>query len=120
MDLNELLHRQQVALMKADLADDCKSREAHIAEVADCAGLIADLRHAKVAPPYPAPSGDIRLDEWIDDGGATQSLAGLANVPRLVTKTIVEYHVGANRYTDLAHALAQRARLAVQGSQEKP
>ncbi|MCM8557991.1 hypothetical protein [Sphingomicrobium sediminis] len=114
MDLNELLHRQQVALMKADLADDCSSREAHLAEVADYAGSIADLRQAKAAPPYPAPSGNARLDEWVDDGGATQSLSGMVNVPPLVTKTIIEYHVGTNRYTDLAHAMAERARLAVQ------
>lgn len=119
MDLNELLHRQQIAIMKADLADDCKSREAHLAEVADCAGFIADLRLAKAAPSYPAPSGDVSIDEWIDDGGATHSLAGLTNVPALVTKTIVEYHVGTNRYTDLAHALAQRARLAVQATRAK-
>ncbi|MCM8557989.1 hypothetical protein [Sphingomicrobium sediminis] len=73
MDLNELLHRQQVALMKADLADDCTSREAHLAEVADFAGSIADLRQAKAAPPYPAPSGNARIDEWID---AAASQAG--------------------------------------------
>ena len=115
MDLNELLHRQQVALMKADLADDCTSREAHLAEVADFAGSIADLRQAKAAPPYPAPSGNARLDEWVDDGGTTRSLADLANLPPIVTRTITEYHVGTNRYTDLAHAMAERARLAVQG-----
>lgn len=119
MDLNELLHRQQVAIMKADLADDCKTREAHLAEVAECAGSIADLRLAKAAPSYPSPSGDVDIDGWSDDGGAAQSLARLTDVPDLVTKTITEYHVGLNRYTDLAHALAQRARLAVKASQQE-
>lgn len=115
MDLNELLYRQQVSLMKADLADDVFSREVYLGEVADYAGLIADLRHSNPATPERSFSKEIGLEEWADDGGAIGSLESLANIPPIVAKTVVEYHVGNNRYTSLAHAMAQRARLTAQG-----
>lgn len=54
MDLNELLHVQQIALMKADFTDDSAARRAHLDTVADVADRIAALRKSPVFSPYPA------------------------------------------------------------------
>ncbi|MEN3972478.1 hypothetical protein WJS89_07330 [Sphingomicrobium sp. XHP0235] len=107
MDLNELLHSQQIALMKADLADDGAERSAHLDTVADCAERIATLRHAKSAPRYPEAGS-------ADDTGdaAIAAIADRSALPPIVTHEILEYRVGPYRYTDLALALAQQARAA--------
>lgn len=53
MDLNELFFRHQLALMRADRADNCGERGVLTAQADGLAATIGDLLHAFGAPARP-------------------------------------------------------------------
>lgn len=131
MDLNELLHAHQVAVMRASASGDEAGRDNHFAKVAEYAEQIRQLRKVRnmtdgkkaanapqtiiygtyagdaVGPPAPGPSKPV--ESWEDEGGAL-ALQG-ADLPDGVTmKLSGQYQVGPHVYQDLDLAMAEHMR----------
>lgn len=128
MDLNELLHEHQAAVMRAAAAGDGAERDNHFAKVAEYAERVRTLRKVKPmtdspikaeGPPtiiYGTYAGDAPQDpasqpiaSWEDEGGAmrhphTPLPAGIASQLRR------EYRVGPYVYQDLDLAMAEHLR----------
>lgn len=120
MDLNELLHAHQVAVMKAGASDDTSGRDNHFAKVAEYADRVRQLRetHQMSTPhkPADAPATIIygtyagEAAEPHGEGGAIDGPAD-PDLPEGVTSRLVrEYRVGAFVYQDLGLALAEHLR----------
>ncbi|QKG71948.1 hypothetical protein [Erythrobacter mangrovi] len=133
MDLNELLHAHQVAVMKASAAGDRSGRDDHFAKVSEYAERVRQLRelhqmsttrNGAETPEriiYGTYAGETRppavagpVDSWEDEGGALDPPAIPSPqdpLPAGVTmKTFNRYYVGAYSYEDLGLALAEHAR----------
>lgn len=128
MDLNELLHAHQVAVMEASAAGDDVARQGHFEKVALYAKRVRELRqfNRQSALPSaslggetiiygtyagdPAPVPDtVLLNEWENEGGAIEPQAN--SLPAGVTLTLApQYHVGPYVYSDLALAVAEHGR----------
>lgn len=133
MDLNELLHEHQVAVMKASASGNGDERDNHFAKVAEYAERIRQLRNVSQdatrpvrpdvpqtviygtyagenAPPPAAPQGESdAVKNWEDEGGALTSPQ--VAMPDGVTTTVLRhYHVGPYVYQDLDLAVAEHLR----------
>lgn len=128
MDLNELLHAHQVAVMKASAAGKNAERDGHFEKVALYAEEIRALRdlgrNGNLAAGLPGNqtiiyasyAGDPvpvvespALSSWEGEGGAIEDPS--TPLPDGVTSTLVRrYSVGPYRYDDLDLALAEHAR----------
>lgn len=134
MELNELLHAHQAAVMRASASGDTAARDDHFAKVAEYAERIRALRdvrtsagadsdphtpqgHATIiygsyaGPSEPAEAAE-PMKAWEDEGGALDppDLPG-PNLPFGVTaRSVREYHVGPYRYQDLGLALDEHLR----------
>ena len=132
MDLNELLHAHQVAVMRASADGNDQTRDNHFAKVAEYAERVRQMRegyaaNAKPAPvtititepetviygtyigPLDQPSAAMAVDSWEDEGGALDTPD--ASLPDGVTYTDVRhYHVGPYVYQDLDRAVAEHLR----------
>ena len=132
MDLNELLHAHQVAVMQASASGDEHGRDNHYAKVAEYAERVRQLRKMKQMADGPKPiparagapetiiygtyAGDAAVpakarpvEAWEDEGGAL-------NPPQVIlpdgvtSKTVRHYHVGPYVYQDLDLAMAEHLR----------
>lgn len=128
MDLNELLHQHQAAVMRASAAGNEGERDDHFAKVAEYAKRIRQLRdvqqpkktpnrvdmpgaiiYGSYAGP-PATVSPVRATEsWEDEGGALNP----PQVPLpdgITSKLTSQFFVGPYTYTDFSLALAEHAR----------
>lgn len=137
MDLNELLHAHQVAVMHASASGDERSRDNHFAKVAEYAERIRQLREVRhmtddkkqangpetiiygtyagdtVGTPAPRP-----VESWEDEGGALDPQE-IVLPEGIEMKTVREYRVGPYVYQDLNLAMAEHMRrLSVATSDE--
>lgn len=134
MELNELLHAHQAAVMRASASGDTAARDDHFAKVAEYAERIRALRDVRPsagadndpAPPqghatiiygsYSEPSEAAEPAEpmkaWEDEGGALDppDLPEAALPFGVAERSVPEYHVGPYRYQDLGLALAEHLR----------
>lgn len=128
MDLNELLHAHQVAVMEASAAGDDVARQGHFEKVALYAQRVRELRqfNEQSALPSAAVAGETIIygtyagdpaptpavgpvNAWENEGGAVEALA--ASLPAGVTLTLTpQYRVGPFVYSDLALAVAEHDR----------
>ena len=129
MDLNELLHAHQVAVMQASARGDDADRDGHFAKVAEYARRVRALRtmdpmisDKTIAPEGPPdiiygtyagdagkPSGAEPIASWEDEGGAVRHPE--TPLPEGVELTMVRhYHVGPYVYQDLDLAVAEHLR----------
>lgn len=125
MDLNELLHAHQVAVIKANLAGDDDVRERHATKLASYAERIRKLRglcsEERVALDAESPetilcasyagddhsrSSNVLIEEWESEGGSLK----VPPVPQISESSVHFYHVGRFVYTDLALAKAEQKR----------
>ncbi|MFA6218150.1 MAG: hypothetical protein WC692_00030 [Erythrobacter sp.] len=128
MDLNELLHAHQVAVMKACAVGDGDTRQGHFDKVAEYAERIGQLRAMRrnTGPPplpnalesviYASYAGDTlprpaakAIASWEGEGGALNP----PEIPLpagLTMKTFRRYYVGSYVYEDLELALAEHGR----------
>lgn len=128
MDLNELLHAHQVAVMHASASGDDRGRDNHFAKVAEYADRIRQLREVRrmtddkkqkngpetiiygtyagdtVGPPAPRP-----VESWEDEGGALDP-PEIVLPEGIEMKTVREYRVGPYVYQDLNLAMAEHMR----------
>lgn len=131
MDLNELLHEHQVAVMHASAAGDGATRQNHFDKVAIYARRIRDLRDFRQRADAPGGSdqratiiygtyaGDPLPEEsssamkrWENEGGAFEPSEPA--LPADVSLAFVpQYRVGPYVYSDLARALAENERQVV-------
>ena len=138
MDLNELLHSHQVAVMKASAAGDEAARETHFVEVEHYADRIREVRAinvaAKLAQGSPslgdplvnnrqladltADSARASITKWEGEGGALATSGATALPSGIRTDTIKQYYVGPYRFTDLGLALAEHARQVAAAARE--
>ena len=128
MDLNELLHAHQVAVMQASASGDDDTRQNHFDQVALYAQRIRDLRdfRQQTDPPagterqativYGTYAGDpqphaqtISINAWESEGGAIDR-PDLPPPPGLILKMVPQYSVGPYVCSDLALACAEHAR----------
>jgi len=140
MDLNQLLHSHQVAVMNASIAGDDQERDNHFARVAEYAERIRQLREhnsmARAANPAPGPqtiiygsyAGDPEdgaparpiaakptaggEDRWEGEGGALDppQIPDVSLPDGITTRVVREYRVGPYVYHDLDLALAEHLR----------
>ena len=128
MDLNELLHEHQAAVMRAAAAGDGTERDNHFAKVAEYAERVRALRKGKTmtdtptkaeGPPtiiYGTYAGDdvqaestAPVASWEDEGGAVRH--PLTPMPEgIEMKLVREYRVGPYVYQDLSLAMAEHKR----------
>ena len=128
MDLNELLHEHQVAVMKAAAAGNGPARDNHFAKVAEYAERVRALRTiepgAKIdvadeGPPTiiygtyaghtSEPSASTPVASWEEEGGAVRNPTH--NLPKEISEKLVRhYHVGPYVYQDLDLAVAEHLR----------
>lgn len=128
MDLNELLHEHQAAVMRAAAAGDGTERDNHFAKVAEYAERVRALRKVKPmtdtptkakGPPtiiYGTYAGDASqgsvtqpIASWEDEGGAVRH--PYTPMPEgIETKLVREYRVGPYVYQDLDLAVAEHLR----------
>lgn len=128
MDLNELLHAHQVAVMQASASGDDVTRQSHFDKVALYARRIRELRdfRQRADPPtgsdrqatiiYATYAGDpqshaqtMSISVWESEGGAVDQPES-ALPPGLILKMIPQYWVGPYVYSDLDHACAEYTR----------
>ena len=128
MDLNELLHEHQAAVMRAAAAGDGTERDNHFAKVAEYAERIRALRKVKSMidkPSKPADRSTIIYGTYAGDasqGSATEPIAswedegGAVRHPHtplpegIEMKLVREYQVGPYVYQDLSLAMAEHKR----------
>ena len=136
MDLNELLHSHQVAVMKAAAAGDGPGRDNHFAKVAEYAERVRALRdmgpltgqqaspaggapaiiYGTYAGDTPGPLPAASLASWEDEGGALRH-PHVAVPEGIETRNVREYRVGPYVYQDLDLAVAEHLRqLSAKGS----
>ncbi|MBX7492851.1 hypothetical protein K3163_06495 [Qipengyuania sp. 1NDW9] len=128
MDLNELLHEHQAAVMRAAAAGDGAERDNHFAKVAEYAERVRALRKIEPMPDTPNKAegpptiiygtyaGDDAQAEssppvasWEDEGGAVRH--PLTPLPEgIEMKLVREYRVGPYVYQDLDLAVAEHLR----------
>lgn len=128
MDLNELLHEHQAAVMRAAAAGDGAERDNHFARVAEYAERVRALRKVEPMPDTPTQAegpptiiygtyaGDDAQAEntapvasWEDEGGAMRH--PLTPMPEgIEMKLVREYRVGPYVYQDLDLAVAEHLR----------
>lgn len=139
MDLNELLHAHQVAVMQAGASGDVRGREDHFAKVTEYAERVRQLRELRqmtdtpppVEPPetiiYGTYAGEPPPEEaspaensWEGEGGALENPE--TPLPEGVTSKLVrEYRVGPYVYQDLGLAVAEHMRqLSREGNDDGP
>lgn len=134
MDLNELLHQHQAAVMRAAAAGAGTERDDHFAKVAEYAARVRALRRIDPGADTPAqvegpptiiygtyagenaqPSDGAPIASWEDEGGAVRH----PHIPLpegIDMKLVREYRVGPYVYHDLDLAVAEHLRqLAAQG-----
>ena len=129
MDLNELLHAHQVAVMQASARGDDADRDGHFAKVAEYARRVRALRDMDPAigdetiPPAgpPAviygtyagdagkPSSAEPIESWEDEGGAVRH-PNTAIPEEIEVTTVQQYRVGPYSYQDLDLAVAEHLR----------
>lgn len=134
MDLNELLHAHQVAVMHASAAGDDGARDNHFSKVAQYAERIRQLREVRrmtedkkqangpetiiygtyagdtVGPPAPKP-----VESWEGEGGALYP-PEVVSPEGIETKVVREYRVGSYVYQDLNLAMAEHMRQLSKGA----
>lgn len=129
MDLNELLHSHQVAVMKAAAAGDGPGRDNHFAKVAEYAERVRALRdmapltrhqansggeapaiiYGTYAGDTAVPSDRASIASWEEEGGAVRHPESA--LPKgIEMKVVREYRVGPYLYQDLSLALAEHGR----------
>ena len=128
MDLNELLHKHQVEVMKAAHADDGPGRDNHYAKVAEYAERVRALREVHPMTEKPTssdgppaiiygsyagdtarPAGAEPITSWEDEGGAVRNHT--VSVPEgIEMKLVRQYYVGPYVYQDLDLAVAEHLR----------
>lgn len=128
MELNELLHKHQAAVMRASAAGNDDERDDHFAKVAEYAERIRQLRdvqqpketpnrvdtpgaiiYGSYAGPPATVSPATATESWEDEGGALNP----PQVPLrddLTSKLTNQFFVGPYTYTDFSLALAEHAR----------
>ena len=128
MDLNELLHKHQVEVMKAAAAGDGPGKDDHFAKVAVYAERVralrgvhpmADTSAAPDGPPaiiYGTYAGETAkpvaiepVASWEDEGGAVRH-PSIPLADGVETKSVYEYRVGPYVYQDLDLAVAEHLR----------
>ena len=134
MDLNELLHEHQIAVMKASASGDTQSQDSHFAKVAEYAARIRGLRDTLYASKpdepvnrpetiiYGSYAGDTEplkslapakpvdpVKSWEDEGGAVRHPAQ-PTPPQITERIARSYHVGPYVYQDLDLAVAEHLR----------
>ncbi len=131
MDLNELLHAHQVAVIKANLAGNDHVREHHATKLASYAERIRKLRglrsEEQVALDAESPemilcasyagddhsrSSKALIEDWESEGGSLK----VQTVPQISESSVHFYHVGRFVYTDLALATAEHKRQSLAAS----
>lgn len=129
MDLNELLHEHQAAVMRASASGDEAERNNHFAKVAEYAEHIRALRNLKSMtdkPSKPADRSTIIYGTYagndVPQAPATQAIAswegegGAVHHPHtplpegIKIKIVREYQVGPYVYQDLSLAMAEHKR----------
>lgn len=140
MDLNQLLHSHQVAVMNASAAGNDLERDNHFARVAVYAERIRQLREVRMTtetanpaagpqtiiygsyagdPEDGAPARPIAAsptaggeDRWEGEGGALDppQIPDVSLPDGITTRVVREYRVGPYVYHDLALALAEHLR----------
>ncbi|MCB2089063.1 MAG: hypothetical protein R3E18_10820 [Sphingomonadaceae bacterium] len=127
MDLNELLHSHQVAVMKASAAGRTAERDGHFAKVALYASRIRDLRktapvsaiqstgaadtviYGTYAGDNALPRNDAGVGAWESEGGALNP--SQPSLPEGISCRLEpQYFVGPYRYSDLDLAIAENLR----------
>ena len=128
MDLNELLHAHQIAVMKVGVAGDEHSRIGHLHNVAHFAERIRKHRNTWQKDASFAPTSLARIflspkdrgfqterctsdatdasDQWENEGGALDPCA-LPLPPAVRTSFVRQFHVGPYVYSDPKLALAE-------------
>ncbi|WP_100259034.1 hypothetical protein [Qipengyuania seohaensis] len=134
MDLNELLHKHQIAVMKASASGDTEAQDGHFAKVAEYAARIRGLRDTlRASKPdetvnrpetiiYGSYAGDTEapvsiewvepvdpVKSWEDEGGAVRHPAQ-PRPPQITERIARSYHVGPYVYQDLDLAVAEHLR----------
>jgi hypothetical protein len=128
MDLNQLLHEHQAAVMRAGAAGDKAGRDDHFAKVAEYAERVRQLRDlhrmpdAAIEPespgtiiygtyagdPEPSPA-TAPVTDWEGEGGALRP-APRASSDKAVEVAAPNYQVGPRAYQDLGLALEEHLR----------
>ncbi len=131
MDLNELLHAHQVAVMRASASGDEVGRDDHFAKVAEYARRVRELREMRMEPasvampaamPKPEtiiygtyagqieqPAAARAVDNWEGEGGALDP-PQVVIPDGVASGTMREYRVGPNVYRDLDLAVTEHLR----------
>ena len=128
MDLNELLHKHQVEVMKAAAAGDGPGKDSHFARVAEYADRVRALRKVHPVADNPAapdgppaiiygtyagenakPAATEPVASWEDEGGAVRH-PSIPLPDGIETKLVPEYRVGPYVYQDLDLAVAEHLR----------
>lgn len=131
MDLNELLHAHQVAVMQASASGDEDGRDGHFAKVAEYARRVRALREMRMEPapvampaampkpetiiygtyagPIEQPAAAKAVDSWEDEGGALDPPQVVMR-DGVTSRTVREYQVGPYVYQDLDLAVAEHMR----------
>lgn len=126
MDLNELLHAHQVAVMRANASGDEQGRQNHFDKVTLYAKRIRELRKfsSQSALPPKSQAGDTivygtyagdpeptsrPIDDWESEGGATKPCDPTLP-PGMSVTYVPQYRVGKFTYSDLALAMAEHSR----------
>ena len=129
MDLNELLHQHQAAVMRASVAGNNDERDNHFAKVAEYADRVRQLRdvqqpkesHHHVDAPgtiiYGSYAGPPALEppvlateSWEDEGGALIPPPQVPLPDGVTSKIVRQFVVGPYTYTDFSLALAEHDR----------
>lgn len=128
MNLNELLHNHQVALMMACSASDDLDRQRHLAMAAFFAERLRKLRGHRLedgqvtsqsedsidsgsyAGPVSNDRGADSLSSWEDEGGSLEKLPTAHMGPEITTVIALEYRVGPYVYQDVSLAMAELKR----------
>ena len=129
MDLNELLHAHQVAVMNASARGNDDDRDGHfalVAEYAERVRLLRVMREAAEPPPAlsepPAiiygtyagdagkPSAATPVASWEDEGGAVVP-APESEAEPVAASDEQEYLVGGKSFADLDEAVSEHLRI---------
>ena len=129
MDLNELLHAHQVAVMRASAEGDDATRDDHYAKVAEYAERVRRLRdwrnlpqperlaeqsetiiYGTYAGDPSQPAAEEAVGDWEDEGGALNPPQVTVVPDGISTRVVRHYHVGPYVYQDLDLAVAEHLR----------
>lgn len=137
MDLNELLHAHQVAVMRASASGDELGRDNHFAKVAEYAERIRQLREVRPMTDdkkqangpetiiYATYAGDPVGQPTPRDVKSWENEGGDLDPPEVVlpegieTKMVREYRVGPYVYQDLNLAMAEHMRQLSKGAADR-